>query len=172
MEFFGAPCVACRVTAMHRQTPVPSAPGNCFYCGEYREALVLDHVVPLARGGTYDPWNLVRSCSSCNSKKSDMIPSEWCPNNAGAIEIERRSNKILPRMRKGRMLDNRATVYVNVLALCTGFVDGIKEQVNSISGGDPVARKALTLWNKVNQLRIHLWDHPVVVEATKPISEK
>jgi len=40
----------------------------CFYCGEQPPAkLVIDHVVPVAKGGTDDEWNLVAACQPCNA---------------------------------------------------------------------------------------------------------
>lgn len=40
---------------------------RCHYCGG--EAKTVDHVVPLADGGTADPSNLVAACVSCNSSR-------------------------------------------------------------------------------------------------------
>lgn len=49
---------------------------RCRYCGvpASRATLVIDHVVPLALGGTSDAWNLVAACEPCNAGKSDMAP--------------------------------------------------------------------------------------------------
>ena len=47
--------------------------GNrCYLCGETAEAL--DHVIPLARGGSHWPANLRPICKSCNSKKNSIWP--------------------------------------------------------------------------------------------------
>lgn len=47
---------------------------TCRYCG--RKApnveLVVDHVVPIAAGGTNDDDNLVAACVDCNAGKSDL----------------------------------------------------------------------------------------------------
>lgn len=52
--------------------------GRCYYCGEkVGKTYDVDHVVPLSRGGTNDPDNLVIACASCNRSKSDKLPSEW-----------------------------------------------------------------------------------------------
>lgn len=37
----------------------------------------IDHVIPLACGGTHTPDNLVAACRSCNSSKSDKLIEEW-----------------------------------------------------------------------------------------------
>ena len=43
----------------------------CQYCGQGAPHVVLhvDHVIPVSRGGTNDPDNLVAACESCNSGK-------------------------------------------------------------------------------------------------------
>lgn len=50
---------------------------RCVYCGRTsKEAkLNVDHIVPVALGGTNDRLNLVTSCAECNSGKScDRLP--------------------------------------------------------------------------------------------------
>ena len=41
----------------------------CSYCG--KPAGTVDHIVPVANGGTNDWDNLTSACSSCNSRKHD-----------------------------------------------------------------------------------------------------
>jgi 5-methylcytosine-specific restriction protein A len=52
--------------------------GLCHYCGQKfaPKELTMDHVVPVARGGTSSPGNVVPSCKDCNSKKKLDIPVE------------------------------------------------------------------------------------------------
>ncbi|MBI3542463.1 MAG: HNH endonuclease [Deltaproteobacteria bacterium] len=52
--------------------------GLCHYCGRKvsPELLTMDHVVPVARGGTSTPGNIVASCKDCNSKKKLTTPVE------------------------------------------------------------------------------------------------
>lgn len=48
--------------------------GVCAYCKitmDTRKQFTVDHVIPVSRGGTDDPDNLVACCKSCNSKKHD-----------------------------------------------------------------------------------------------------
>lgn len=52
--------------------------GLCAYCGirlfdEYH----IDHVVPLVRGGSNWPDNLMLACPECNSSKNDKLLPEW-----------------------------------------------------------------------------------------------
>lgn len=47
---------------------------KCHYCGRDAKTtdvvLEIDHVIPIARGGTDDPQNLITGCRECNSAKS------------------------------------------------------------------------------------------------------
>ena len=49
----------------------------CAYCGVKPERLDPDHVVPLSRGGSDSPSNLLPACLMCNSSKCAMTLSEW-----------------------------------------------------------------------------------------------
>lgn len=44
---------------------------QCAYCGAH--ANTVDHIVPLARGGSDDESNLVACCGACNYSKRDKI---------------------------------------------------------------------------------------------------
>lgn len=48
----------------------------CLYCGSH-ENITVDHVVPLARGGSHAIGNLVPACKTCNSRKKDSFIVEW-----------------------------------------------------------------------------------------------
>ena len=60
--------------------------GTCFYCpqslahGNYQ----LDHYMPLAKGGTNYPSNIVLACPTCNNAKRAKLPSEFKPKSATA----------------------------------------------------------------------------------------
>lgn len=44
--------------------------GLCAYCGHpYGQAFEVDHVIPLAKGGTNWPYNIVIACPRCNRSK-------------------------------------------------------------------------------------------------------
>ena len=52
--------------------------GHCYYCArkvgsEYH----VDHVIPLSRGGSNSPENIVIACPECNTSKQDKLPHEW-----------------------------------------------------------------------------------------------
>lgn len=52
---------------------------TCRYCGRKAPDVVLhvDHIVPVARGGTNEPANLVTACRDCNEGKG--------PRHSGAV---------------------------------------------------------------------------------------
>ena len=52
--------------------------GKCFWCGvKVGKAYHVDHVVPLSRGGSNWPENLVIACATCNMQKGAKLPHEW-----------------------------------------------------------------------------------------------
>jgi 5-methylcytosine-specific restriction endonuclease McrA len=52
--------------------------GVCHYCGRAvgADALTMDHVVPIARGGCSTKGNVVPACRSCNQAKRALTPAE------------------------------------------------------------------------------------------------
>lgn len=62
-------------TAEHIQARWDLYGGRCYYCGA--EAASTDHRIPLARGGSHWPANLVPCCRSCNSRKHDRSESVY-----------------------------------------------------------------------------------------------
>jgi 5-methylcytosine-specific restriction endonuclease McrA len=56
--------------------------GHCAYCGigifpDLYKDMHIDHVMPLSRGGSNAPDNLVLTCQPCNQSKSDKTVAEW-----------------------------------------------------------------------------------------------
>jgi len=52
--------------------------GRCFWCGSKLNGKPnADHLVPLARGGTNWPENIVASCATCNHCKGAKMPEEF-----------------------------------------------------------------------------------------------
>lgn len=49
----------------------------CAYCGATDTEFHIDHVFPLARGGTNDIENLTVACAACNMSKGDKTVEEW-----------------------------------------------------------------------------------------------
>jgi 5-methylcytosine-specific restriction endonuclease McrA len=52
---------------------------RCRYCEEQLspQTLTIDHQIPVSRGGTDHPANLVPACRPCNSAKRDQTPAEF-----------------------------------------------------------------------------------------------
>jgi len=52
---------------------------ECFYCKKQLtdKDKTVDHKIPVSKGGTNDPSNLVISCSFCNSAKSNKTSKEY-----------------------------------------------------------------------------------------------
>jgi 5-methylcytosine-specific restriction endonuclease McrA len=61
--------------------------GSCYYCeenmvygpGTMREPKLatIEHLTPLARGGTWDRENLVAACHECNNRKGNRTEAEY-----------------------------------------------------------------------------------------------
>lgn len=47
---------------------------TCRYCRSTEGVLTIDHVTPVALGGTDDPENLVAACRDCNAGKASSSP--------------------------------------------------------------------------------------------------
>lgn len=54
------------------------AAGVCHYCGKRvgPDALTMDHVIPVARGGKSTRANCVPCCKDCNNSKRALTPAE------------------------------------------------------------------------------------------------
>lgn len=48
--------------------------GRCAHCGK-TDDLTVDHIIPLAAGGSNDRRNLQCLCQACNHAKADSLPS-------------------------------------------------------------------------------------------------
>lgn len=52
--------------------------GKCYWCNtRVGNDYHVDHVVPLSRGGSNWPSNLVIACSTCNLSKQDKLPMDF-----------------------------------------------------------------------------------------------
>lgn len=49
----------------------------CAYCGKYVERPVIEHVIPLARGGRHAIGNVLSACAECNASKHASFIMEW-----------------------------------------------------------------------------------------------
>jgi 5-methylcytosine-specific restriction endonuclease McrA len=52
--------------------------GRCFYCEcDVSTKSTVDHLIPLVRGGSDGPENIVIACPNCNFRKADKTPEEF-----------------------------------------------------------------------------------------------
>lgn len=47
---------------------------RCVYCGRKMQRLTMDHILPLAKGGSHTLSNVVPACRSCNARKNAGPP--------------------------------------------------------------------------------------------------
>ncbi|SRR6266568_2945831 len=64
-------------TAQDIQLQYKRQKGKCYYCRQTLIKYNVDHVVPVACGGSNDPDNLVVTCPRCNQSKWRKLPHEW-----------------------------------------------------------------------------------------------
>lgn len=65
-------------TAADIQAQYKRQKGCCYWCGvKVGDSYHVDHIVPLSRGGTDWPENLVVACQPCNQSKFNKLPHEW-----------------------------------------------------------------------------------------------
>lgn len=69
----------------HRTRTYDMQKGRCHYCKRKfgRPEWTIDHVIPISKGGTDRPENLVGACQACNWKKSSMLPKEFLKSRPG-----------------------------------------------------------------------------------------
>jgi 5-methylcytosine-specific restriction endonuclease McrA len=53
--------------------------GLCYYCGDSPTRWEVDHFIPLDRGGSGAPENIVMACMPCNRSKGNKLPWERWP---------------------------------------------------------------------------------------------
>lgn len=66
-------------TAADIQLQLRSQLNKCWHCGAeiVGNKYHADHLIPLARGGSNAPENIVISCPTCNLSKGAKLPQEW-----------------------------------------------------------------------------------------------
>ncbi len=63
---------------------------TCRYCGAQSDTakLVVDHITPVAAGGTNDPENLVTACEPCNAGKGARTIEQHAPTESDRLRLE------------------------------------------------------------------------------------
>lgn len=62
---------------------------TCRYCGKQSDEvrLVIDHMVPVSKGGINHESNLITSCEECNQGKSDKVIETFVPNDQDRLRL-------------------------------------------------------------------------------------
>lgn len=62
---------------------------QCRYCGRQSDVveLVIDHVIPVAQGGTNDIENLITACTDCNAGKAARTPAQSAPSETDRLRL-------------------------------------------------------------------------------------
>jgi hypothetical protein len=66
-----------KMSKAKRRRVIEAHGAACVYCGAQDEALHIDHIVPLSRGGRNDDGNLAPACARCNLSKGSKTLEEW-----------------------------------------------------------------------------------------------
>jgi hypothetical protein len=59
-----------------RRIVLDDGDAQCAYCWQW-SASEVDHVIPVAQGGSNDLENLAPACALCNIQKRDRTPEQW-----------------------------------------------------------------------------------------------
>ncbi|WP_368736507.1 HNH endonuclease [Paenarthrobacter aurescens] len=50
---------------------------RCTYRGDRPSRLVMDHIIPLTKGGRHAPGSITPACANCNGAKGAMLLIVW-----------------------------------------------------------------------------------------------
>ena len=81
-----------RIEPVSRQAITRRDGCTCYMCGRRigKRELVIDHIVPLARGGPHCESNLRVACRLCNARKGDklIVECEWLRCGDGTLTVK------------------------------------------------------------------------------------
>jgi DNA-directed RNA polymerase subunit RPC12/RpoP len=102
---------------------------RCRYCGAGAETakLHVDHVVPVAAGGTDDTWNLTAACQDCNLGKRAQMPSDLVVREIREVEAARRAEETYACMRCSKPTTDdecESCTIISVTSWMAGFEAG------------------------------------------------
>lgn len=92
---------------------------KCFFCSDLipNESLTIDHIIPWSFLFSDDLWNLVYSHKSCNSSKSNIIPSEQL-----ILAIEERNKFLLNELKNDPILKTKKPTEELEIAINRDFI--------------------------------------------------
>jgi len=70
----------------------------CYHCGKSMKIrnMTIDHYYPKSLGGTFDFYNIVSSCKTCNRLKRSHLPANWEEINIALFKRAIIDKRILP----------------------------------------------------------------------------
>ena len=103
---------------------------TCRYCGRQSDTCVLhvDHLIPVSKGGTNDPENLITSCEDCNLGKSDKLIGSSAPSEADRLRIAQEINEQICAVNRAK---DAATVRAKRKADLVAFWCDLTERRNA-----------------------------------------
>jgi hypothetical protein len=117
---------------------------RCQYCGASAPEVLLqvDHIKPVAGGGSDDIWNLVTSCQPCNSGKSDRTLSDQATITKAKKQLdalqERREQLEMLMEWQASLADLDQHVLDSVVAFCEERVK--RQNILTASGREYIAK--------------------------------
>ena len=106
---------------------------RCFYCGEQKKQLTLDHVIPKSRGGTDRVSNLTAACLQCNRQKDNQPPEEF---------LADRPDKLRELLAPSRRRSYRDATWMNTM------MPVILQNLDRLEIPAGQTNSALTSWNR------------------------
>ena len=89
-------------TAQERAAVYNKTEGHCAICGEFvpYTDFTVEHIIPLAKGGSNDLSNLQCACSVCNRIKQDLLPEDLMKKLTGIMvyQVGQKGNKKYKKM--------------------------------------------------------------------------
>lgn len=118
---------------------------TCQYCGEKAPDVVLhvDHIHPVAEGGTNDILNLITSCRDCNGGKSDKLLSD-------KSAIQKQRNQLDELNERRNQLEMMAQWRAGLRDIEAGFVSEVCGHIADTTDGNPneSGQKLVRSWLK------------------------
>lgn len=97
-----------KINTDKRKSTYKKSKGYCCLCGKFidYEDFTIDHIIPVAKGGTNNIDNLQCACKVCNKIKTDVLPDEFTDKITEMIiySMNQKYNKIIGRKILGMLI--------------------------------------------------------------------
>lgn len=113
---------------------------TCRYCGRQSDIvpLVIDHVIPVCKGGTADPENLITACNDCNAGKAGKLIEQAAPTEADRLRMSQERNEQMAAAKSAKQAASArrklSQSIVNYWCSCTGRQTVNKGTIQVITG--------------------------------------